>query len=49
MDPDIDFAEMQSQFDTFLIGRKTFEAMGKMGSDGKSSPRHPEHRAVAHA
>lgn len=38
MDPDIDFAEMQSQFDTFLIGRKTFEAMAKMGSDGQSSP-----------
>lgn len=29
---------MQSQFDTFLIGRKTFEAMAKMGSDGRSSP-----------
>jgi dihydrofolate reductase len=27
MDPDIDFAEMMGQFDTFLIGRKTFEAM----------------------
>src|SRR5947208_1122452 len=38
MDPDIDFAEMQSQFDTFLIGRKTFEAMAKMGGDVKSSP-----------
>ena len=38
MDPDIDFAAMQSQFDTFLIGRKTFEAMVKMGSDGKSQP-----------
>lgn len=38
MDPDIDFTEMQSQFDTFLIGRKTFEAMAKMGSDGRSSP-----------
>jgi dihydrofolate reductase len=38
MDPDIDFTEMQSQFDTFLIGRKTFEAMMKMGSDGKSAP-----------
>jgi dihydrofolate reductase len=38
MDPDIDFAEMQSPFDTFLIGRKTFEAMAKMGSDGRSSP-----------
>jgi dihydrofolate reductase len=38
MDPDIDFADTQSQFDTFLIGRKTFEAMAKMGSDGKSVP-----------
>jgi dihydrofolate reductase len=38
MDPDIDFTEMQSQFDTYLIGRKTFEAMAKMGSDGRSSP-----------
>lgn len=26
-DPDIDFAAMFKQFDTFLIGRKTFEAM----------------------
>ena len=48
MDPDIDFAEMQSQFDTFLIGRKTFEAMAKMGSDGEVVAGHPEHRAVAH-
>src|SRR5688572_11666965 len=38
MDPDIDFTAMQSRFDTFLIGRKTFEAMVKMGSDGRSSP-----------
>jgi dihydrofolate reductase len=38
MDPDIDFAEMMSQFDTFLIGRKTFEAMTRMGSDVKSMP-----------
>jgi dihydrofolate reductase len=38
MDPDIDFAAMQSQFDTFLIGRKTFEAMVKMGNDGRSQP-----------
>lgn len=26
-DPDIDFAAMMARFDTFLIGRKTFEAM----------------------
>jgi dihydrofolate reductase len=37
MDPDFDFAAMQSAFDTFLIGRKTFEAMVKMGSDARSS------------
>ena len=38
MDPDINFAEMNARFDTFLIGRKTFEAMRRMGSDGKSVP-----------
>ena len=38
MDPDIDFAEMMAQFDTFLIGRKTFEAMRRMGSDVTSTP-----------
>jgi dihydrofolate reductase len=31
MDPDIDFSAMTSRFDTFLIGRKTFEAMRRMG------------------
>ena len=38
MDPDIDFAGMLTQFDTFLIGRKTFEAMVRMGNDVKSMP-----------
>jgi dihydrofolate reductase len=38
MDPDIDFAGMMKQFDTFLIGRKTFEAMARMGSDARSTP-----------
>jgi len=37
MDPDIDFAGMMAEFDTFLIGRKTFEAMMRMGSDAKST------------
>jgi dihydrofolate reductase len=37
MDPDIDFAAMQNRFDTFLIGRKTFEAMGKVAG-GRSTP-----------
>ena len=38
MDPDFDFAAMSAQFDTYLIGRKTFEAMGKMGNDSKTMP-----------
>jgi dihydrofolate reductase len=38
MDPDIDFAEMMAQFDTFLIGRKTFEVMSRMGNEAKSTP-----------
>ncbi|MDX2149134.1 MAG: dihydrofolate reductase family protein [Bryobacteraceae bacterium] len=38
MDPDMDFAEMNARFDTFLIGRKTFEAMRKMGGDARSTP-----------
>jgi dihydrofolate reductase len=28
MDPDIDFRALFEQFDTFLMGRRTFEAMG---------------------
>jgi len=38
MDPDADFAEMMQRFDTYLIGRKTFEAMRRMGSDAHSLP-----------
>jgi dihydrofolate reductase len=38
VDPDFDFAEHMAQFDTFLIGRKTFEAMLRMGSDAPSMP-----------
>ena len=38
MDPDIDFAGILKEFDTFLIGRKTFEAMARMGNDTKSMP-----------
>ena len=34
MDPDIDFAATFKQFDTFLIGRKTYEAMGGKGGGG---------------
>ena len=37
MDPEIDFAAMMSRFDTFLIGRKTYEAMKGMGG-GQASP-----------
>jgi dihydrofolate reductase len=31
MDPDIDFSEIYREFDTLLIGRKTFETMAAMG------------------
>src|SRR5690242_19264485 len=31
MDPDIDFAALMGRYDTFLVGRKTFEAMKGMG------------------
>lgn len=34
MDPDIDFQGMFEQFDTFLIGRRTFETMGQGGNVG---------------
>jgi dihydrofolate reductase len=30
-DPDIDFAALFNQFDTFLMGRRTFEDMGRRG------------------
>ncbi|MEK7728598.1 MAG: dihydrofolate reductase family protein [candidate division KSB1 bacterium] len=36
MDPDIDFMSVFSQFDTFLLGRKTFEWMVKNGQGGSS-------------
>jgi dihydrofolate reductase len=31
MDPDVDFAEMIGRFDTFLLGRNTFEGMRRAG------------------
>ncbi len=36
MDPDIDFAGLFSQFDTMLIGRRTFAAMAAAGQAGES-------------
>ena len=38
MDPEIDFAALAARFDTYLIGRKTFDAMRRMGSEGQSTP-----------
>ncbi len=35
MDPEIDFQAIFDQFDTFLLGRRTFEAMGSAGQAGK--------------
>ena len=34
MDPEIDFQGLFEQFDTFLLGRRTFEAMGRAGQGG---------------
>src|SRR5688572_5775036 len=38
MDPEMDFGAMMSRYDTFLIGRKTFDAMRAMGSDAPETP-----------
>jgi dihydrofolate reductase len=38
MDPDIDFAGFAARFDTYLVGRKTFDVMRRMGNDGRSAP-----------
>ena len=38
MDPDIEFDEFFSRFDTLLIGRKSFVAMQAMGADAGESP-----------
>ena len=36
MDPDIDFAALFAQFDTFLMGRRTWEVSGAMVGGGRS-------------
>ena len=38
MDPEIDFTALMARFDTFLIGRKTFEAMRRMGDSAPPTP-----------
>ena len=38
MDPDIDFSALMRRFDTFLVGRKTYEAMRRMGDTGPATP-----------
>ena len=38
MDPDIDFAALMGRFDTFLIGRKTFDAIRRMGGAAPPAP-----------
>jgi dihydrofolate reductase len=35
MDPEIDFQALFEQFDTFLMGRRTFEGMGGAGGGGQ--------------
>jgi dihydrofolate reductase len=38
MNPEMDFGEMMARFDTFLIGRRTFEAIQRMGNDAPPTP-----------
>ena len=38
MDPEIDFMGLMRRFDTFLIGRKTFEVMRRMGNAAPPTP-----------
>ena len=38
IDPAIDFAPLMARFDTFLIGRKTFEVMRQMGNAAPPAP-----------
>jgi dihydrofolate reductase len=38
IDPEMDFAAMWKEFDTFLMGRKTFEVMQRMGDDVSPMP-----------
>jgi len=37
-DPDIDFAALMARFDTFLVGRKTFEVMKAAGDAAPPAP-----------
>ena len=38
MDPEIDFRALTKRFDTFLIGRKTFDAMRRTGNTAQAAP-----------
>jgi dihydrofolate reductase len=38
MDPEIDFNAIASQYDTLLMGRRTFDAMGGAGGGGGGGP-----------
>jgi dihydrofolate reductase len=35
-DPDVDFGELMGRFDTYLVGRKTYEAMAAQGQGRRS-------------
>jgi len=38
MDPEIDFEAMAREFDTLLMGRRTFEALSRTGGDLRKGP-----------
>jgi len=37
MDPEIDFSALMAQFDTFIMGRRTFETAGAMANSGSGA------------
>ena len=37
-DPEIDFGALMARYDTFLIGRKTFDSMQKIGGGATAAP-----------
>ena len=38
MDPEIDFAALAARFDTYLIGRKTFDMMQRLKDQAPPTP-----------
>jgi dihydrofolate reductase len=48
MDPEIDFSALFAQFDTFVMGRRTFETTGAMASSGSAAKTFVFSRSLEH-